>query len=429
VLNLNYRNMKRTRQRLYAFFLSTLLLSSVTAGAQTFGTALEFDGTDDYLTLPNNFLASATGSFTLEAWVYWRGGSQWQRIFDAGTGTSNNMFLTPFSNFGGDDGVLFAFITPSSTQVLQSADPLPQNTWVHVAVTVDHATNLGRLFVNGELKSSNTNITIRPADLGAVNQNWLGRSQFGADPYFNGVLDEVRLSTTVRYTADFAPPTMPFTADGATLLLYQFSEGSGQTTADASANAFTATLGASNAPESQDPSWYTTSILPIRISEFTARRSGGSVMLQWKYANTGTAGRFFIERSTDGVRFEVLSEVNVGASPGQFSYAFTDPRPQPGRNFYRVRTEEANGSVRYSLVIPIDMTGIRQFSIYPTIAEGQVYLKLSAPATILFTNSVGQVVKRIQLQNAQPVDISQLPKGSYLLTVEESGETARLIKQ
>ncbi len=32
--------------------------------------------------------AIGTGNFTIEAWVYWRGGGNWQRIFDIGTGTT-----------------------------------------------------------------------------------------------------------------------------------------------------------------------------------------------------------------------------------------------------------------------------------------------------------------------------------------------------
>ena len=32
-----------------------------------------------------------------------------------------------------------------------------------------------------------------PADLGTTTNNWLGRSQWDADGYFDGLLDEVRI--------------------------------------------------------------------------------------------------------------------------------------------------------------------------------------------------------------------------------------------
>ncbi len=55
-----------------------------------------------------------------------------------------------------------------------------------------------------------------------------------AYPSFSGWMDEVRISTTLRYTAPFAPPTAPFTADAATAALYHFDEGSGNVAHDSS---------------------------------------------------------------------------------------------------------------------------------------------------------------------------------------------------
>ncbi|HRW47431.1 MAG TPA: LamG domain-containing protein [Caldilinea sp.] len=46
-----------------------------------------------------------------------------------------------------------------------------------------------------------------------------------AYPSFNGWLDELRLSTTLRYTGSFTVPRAPFVADAATAGLYHFDEG------------------------------------------------------------------------------------------------------------------------------------------------------------------------------------------------------------
>jgi len=46
--------------------------------------------------------------FSFAAWVYWRGGSAWQRIFDFGQDASHNMFLTPMS---GSNTLRFAITT------------------------------------------------------------------------------------------------------------------------------------------------------------------------------------------------------------------------------------------------------------------------------------------------------------------------------
>lgn len=49
----------------------------------------------------------------------------------------------------------------------------------------------------------------------------------------DGLIDELRMSATVRYTDDFDPPTLPFEVDDDTLTLWHFDEGSGKVARDA----------------------------------------------------------------------------------------------------------------------------------------------------------------------------------------------------
>jgi hypothetical protein len=46
-----------------------------------------------------------------------------------------------------------------------------------------------------------------------------------AYPSYSGWIDEVRLSSVLRYTATFVPPSEPFTSDGDTVALYHLDEG------------------------------------------------------------------------------------------------------------------------------------------------------------------------------------------------------------
>jgi hypothetical protein len=53
-------------------------------------------------------------------------------------------------------------------------------------------------------------------------------------PSFSGWVDELRLSTVLRYGANFTPPTQPFTPDANTAALYHFDEGQNDTIIDSS---------------------------------------------------------------------------------------------------------------------------------------------------------------------------------------------------
>jgi hypothetical protein len=110
-------------------------------------------------------------------------------VFDFGTGTNNFMFLT-LSAGGGP--LLFADALPNGTgDVIGGPGTLPLNTWSHVAVTLSG--NTGTLYVDGQPVATNNNMTITPSELGNTTQNWIGRSQFIADPYLAATVDDFQI--------------------------------------------------------------------------------------------------------------------------------------------------------------------------------------------------------------------------------------------
>jgi hypothetical protein len=147
--------------------------------------AVNMNGTDSYMTLPSEHALSGYDSITVATWVNWRGGGNWQRIFDFGNNTNQFMFLTPKS---GNNTLRFAIKNGGGEQIVQTT-VMPMNEWVHVAVTLGD--NTAKLYVNGELKATNTNVTIKPSDL-KPGANYIGKSQFN-DPLFNGMVDEFRI--------------------------------------------------------------------------------------------------------------------------------------------------------------------------------------------------------------------------------------------
>jgi hypothetical protein len=79
---------------------------------------------------------------------------------------------------------------------------LPVRQWVHVAVTLAGAT--ATLYVNGVAVGSNTTMTTAPFRMSTTNENWLGRSRYAADPYFNGLIDDFRIYDGVLTPAQIA---------------------------------------------------------------------------------------------------------------------------------------------------------------------------------------------------------------------------------
>ncbi len=189
-----------------AFFsialLITFLFSSFKSTAQA-GQALQFDGTDDYVSLP----LVINGDYTKEVWINAVSITAFPNIL-SGTGTA--LYI--------NNGQLSAGHAGSFNQVLDPAS-ISTGTWYHVAVTYSATTGDMKLYKNGVLVSS----AIAPAYTEAILQ--IGR--FAGANFFSGTIDEVRIWDTERTLAQIvASKDCELTGDEPGLLAYyNFNQG------------------------------------------------------------------------------------------------------------------------------------------------------------------------------------------------------------
>ena len=163
------------------------------------GASGAFDGAGDYLSpsssTPFNF---GTGDFTIEAWIYPTSLStpQFQTIL--GGGQSNFIFNCNNQNL--EVGLFY-----SAGIAITTNSPLSNNTWTHVAVSRS-GTSL-KLFVNGVLGATATNST----NISYASTPRIGSSTYSTNfAYFQGYIDDLRITKYARYTSNFTPPTSAF---------------------------------------------------------------------------------------------------------------------------------------------------------------------------------------------------------------------------
>jgi hypothetical protein len=147
------------------------------------------------------------------------------------------------SIFGGK--IAFGVNNGSSGASLCSSATVTDGTWKHIAVTRRLSDGLLRLFINGaldaELDGPDGDIRYRDERPTSYPNSdpflVLGAEKHDVDPAtyppYAGFLDELRLSTVIRYTAAFTRPAAPFSVDASTAALYHFDEGSGSVIEDA----------------------------------------------------------------------------------------------------------------------------------------------------------------------------------------------------
>jgi hypothetical protein len=170
---------------------------------------------DQYVSLPAGIISSLGPSATFEAWVTWTGGVAWQRVFDFGTsdqpagmqgGGTAYIFLTPLNSVTFSLRAAFTVANgPGGEQQATYIAALPTAVRTQVAVVVDGVGHTMSLYENGNYLGQ---AMLRPspssggllASLPDVN-NWLGRSQFSADPAFAGTIHEFRIYSSARTMA------------------------------------------------------------------------------------------------------------------------------------------------------------------------------------------------------------------------------------
>ncbi|HEX5192630.1 MAG TPA: arabinofuranosidase catalytic domain-containing protein [Solirubrobacteraceae bacterium] len=221
----------------------TRTITAITSGGATgprvpgkIGKALQLNGDGEYAQLPNG-IVSGLHDFTISTWVNPSANLPWSRIFDFGTGTGDFMFMT-LSAGGGP--LIFSDTNPAGVvQTLFAPGQLPLNTWSHVAVTLSGTT--GTLYIDGKAVDTNTNMTTTPADLGVTTQNWIGHSQFVADPFLDATVDDFQIYSRALSAGEIAALAAGQPGAG-NVADYKFDEAGGPTAIDSSGNGNDATI-------------------------------------------------------------------------------------------------------------------------------------------------------------------------------------------
>jgi len=152
--------------------------------AGRFGSALSFDGVNDWVTVGDANSLDLSSGLTLSAWVNPAvAGSSWRTVLlkERGGGLSYALYGNK------DTGQPSGHVSTPFESNTNGTSALPVGVWSHLATTYDGA-NL-RLFVNGVQVSSRAVIGAIPADTGALR---IGGNAVWAE-WFRGLIDEVRV--------------------------------------------------------------------------------------------------------------------------------------------------------------------------------------------------------------------------------------------
>ncbi|MEN6384909.1 MAG: LamG domain-containing protein, partial [Phycisphaerales bacterium] len=155
--------------------------------------ALDFDGINDYVAVPDSPDLDGMEAITLSAWIYPQGwpNSDGGRIISK---RNNNGYSYEFvlDNINNQPTIVAAFYCQNPTTIRSPINCISLNNWYHVVVT--NSGTQQKLYINGVEKASGNVVT------GPINATsaplWFGQMSYWPGP-FNGLIDDIRIYNQV----------------------------------------------------------------------------------------------------------------------------------------------------------------------------------------------------------------------------------------
>ena len=215
--------------------IATLGRANSTTPVATVGNALDFDGSDDFVSLPQTgpFPLSASNLFTLEMWV--KGVAQEDSvIFAEGSITDADTRFSLGSGIGADtDKLRLYIVNDDDTEAIDavSTQIVFDNSWHHVAL-VRGSASTAALYIDGVLDATDFNYTV--GTLTADNTALGALISTTVSSHFLGQIDELRVWSTARTQVELLENinTTLDPTDASLDAYYRFDHSSGTTLSD-----------------------------------------------------------------------------------------------------------------------------------------------------------------------------------------------------
>ncbi len=147
--------------------------------------AFSFDGYDDYIDLGD---WSSGGAMTFCLWVRYQSYNFWSHILDMGNGSPDNNIV--LGNHTTTNNCAFNLSNGTNELMFVTNNYFALNSWIFITATID-TDGTAKLYKNVRLVNTKSAAYI-PLNVLRTGQ-FLGKSNWAADSYFNGLLDDFRI--------------------------------------------------------------------------------------------------------------------------------------------------------------------------------------------------------------------------------------------
>lgn len=176
--------------------------------------------------------------------------------------------------------------------------------------------------------------------------------------------------------------------------------------------------------------------LPIILSRFSGRKQTNTNQLEWTTGSEVNSELFLLERGNNAINFTEITRIQAaGNSSRSINYNYSDSKFEVGKNYYRLKLQDLDGTYSYSKIILIDNTRnklITNLAPNPGKIGSESLLTLSGldkgKVGITVVNSAGFTIKNIELNSIDGnlqvrLNTMQFIPDIYLLVIRNANGT------
>lgn len=168
-------------------------------------------------------------------------------------------------------------------------------------------------------------------------------------------------------------------------------------------------------------------ILPIELLSFDAKcqTENKEVFLSWSTASQLNNNYFTIERSVDGVTFEIVEVIKgAGTNTEILAYTYIDKKPLHGLAYYRLKQTDFNGGYKYSSIVYVECEEkMLEMKVIPNPSSGTFSVfGLEPNSDLVITNMLGELVFETKIKDIE-TKIKIVESGVYFVKCTSSGKS------
>ena len=161
--------------------------------------------------------------------------------------------------------------------------------------------------------------------------------------------------------------------------------------------------------------------LPTKFISFNAIKKPTSILLNWNVDNESSMNTYQVERSTDGVHFNVINTVDARNIPGIIKYESTDATYSDGENYYRIRGIELSGASYLSAIVKISAVQKNSsYLVYPNpVTNRKIHVQFmsdkSGTYRIQLISTDGKIIPLSNVESTKGRNIMSIPIQARLM--------------